>query len=301
MKVIVNDSQFKKYINETRGHVNATDEWSKIIVDSILKELFDITDKNTIFLKDLKNIYGDKEFFITLPLNSINIDVVVNKIEGDEGSADASFKPSSIKIGDDNLVEDVTLTLNIDLPDEISNTDDNLKNYLYSMFSHELLHVYEWFKRKLKDPKENRECNEVFMSGDIHGNIIDRIAFLLYAQLSYEMNAFVNQVSSILKKRDIKTYKEFMTELKDMFVWDFVEGMEEFDYNKALKEIEDIPEDEFEKLYSIIGCYYSVKGKEELRRKHITLEIFLRDIEKTFKIRGQVLKRKLLKIASDII
>ena len=301
MKVIVNDSQFKKYINETRGHVNATDEWSKIIVDSILKELFDITDKNTIFLKDLKNIYGDKEFFITLPLNSINIDVVVNKIEGDEGSADASFKPSSIKISDDNLVEDVTLTLNIDLPDEISNTDDNLKNYLYSMFSHELLHVYEWFKRKLKDPKENRDCNEVFMSGDIHGNIIDRIAFLLYAQLSYEMNAFVNQVSSILKKRDIKTYKEFMTELKDMFVWDFVEGMEEFDYNKALKEIEDIPEDEFEKLYSIIGCYYSVKGKEELRRKHITLEIFLRDIEKTFKIRGQVLKRKLLKIASDII
>ena len=92
-----------------------------------------------------------------------------------------------------------------------------------------------------------------------------------------------------------------MSELKDMFVWDFVEGMEEFDYNKALKEIEDIPEDEFEKLYSIIGCYYSVKGKEELRRKHITLEIFLRDIEKTFKIRGQVLKRKLLKIASDII
>lgn len=301
MKVIVNDNQFKKYINETRGHVNATDEWSKIIVDSILKELFDITDKNTIFLKDLKNIYGDKEFFITIPINSINIEVTVNKIEGDEGSADASFKPSSIKISDDNLVEDVTLTLNIDLPDEISNTDDNLKNYLYSMFSHELLHVYEWFKRKLKDPKENRECNEIFMSGDIHGNILDRIAFLLYAQLSYEMNAFVNQVSSILKKRDIKTYKEFMTELKDMFVWDFVEGMEEFDYNKALKEIEDIPEDEFEKLYSIIGCYYSVKGKEELRRKHITLEIFLRDIEKTFKIRGQVLKRKLLKIASDIL
>ncbi len=301
MRVIVNDKQFKKYINETRGHVNATDEWSKIIVDSILKELFDITDKNTIFLKDLKNIYGGKEFFITLPINSINIDVIVNKIEGDEGSADASFKPSSIKISDDNLVEDVTLTLNIDLPDEISNTDDNLKNYLYSMFSHELLHVYEWFKRKLSDPKENKECNMVFMSGDIHGNIIDRIAFLLYAQLSYEMNAFVNQASSILKQRDIKTYKEFMTELKNMFVWDFVEGMEEFDYNKALKEIEEIPEDEFEKLYSIIGCYYSVKGKEELRRKHITLEIFLRDIEKTFKIRGQVLKRKLLKIASDII
>jgi hypothetical protein len=301
MRVIVNDKQFKKYINETRGHVSATDEWSKIIVDSILKELFDITDKNTIFLKDLKDLYSDKEFFITLPINSINIDVVVNKIEGDEGSADASFKPSSIKISDDNLVEDVTLTLNIDLPTEISSNDVNMKNYLYSMFSHELLHVYEWFKRKLKDPKENKECNEVFMSGDINGNIIDRIAFLLYAQLSYEMNAFVNQVSSILKQRGIKTYKEFMSELKDIFVWDFVEGMEEFEYNKALKEIEDLPEDEFEKLYSIIGCYYSVKGKEDLRRKHITLEIFLKDIEKTFKIRGQVLKRKLLKIASDIL
>ena len=301
MGVIVNNRQFKKYINETRGHVNATDEWSKIIVDYILKELFNITGNDTISLKNLKKIYGDKEFFITLPLNSINIDIIVNKIEGDEGSADASFKPSTIMISDDNLVEDVTLTLNIDLPNEISNTDDNLKNYLISMFSHELLHVYEWFKRKLSDPKENKECNLVFMSGDINGNIIQRIAFLLYAQLSYEMNAFVNQASSMLKKRGITTYKEFMLELKDMFVWDFVEGMEEFDYNKALNEIETLPEEEFETLYSIIGCYYSVKGKEDLRRKHITLEIFLKDIEKTFKIRGQVLKRKLLKIASDII
>ncbi len=301
MKVIVNGKQFKKHINEARGHVDATDEWSKIIVEKILDQLFEITNKKNIFLKNLKNIYGDKELFTKLPINSIKIEVTVNKVEGDEGSADASFKPSSIKISNDNLIENVTLTLNIDLPTEISSDDVNMKNYLISMFTHELLHVYEWFKRNLEDPKENKACNEVFMSGDIHGNIIEKIAFLLYAQLSYEMNAFVNQASSILKHRDIKTYKEFMLELKNMFVWDFVEGMEEFEYNKALNEIENLPDEDIEYLYEVIGCYYSVKGKEELKRKHITLEIFLKDIEKTFKVRGYILKRKLFKIASDIL
>ena len=51
--------------------------------------------------------------------------------------------------------------------------------------------------------------------------------------------------------RDIKNYDEFMEELQSLFVWDFVEGMLNFNVEEALKEINELGEEEKERFNNI--------------------------------------------------
>jgi hypothetical protein len=103
------------------------------------------------------------------------------------------------------------------------------------MFTHELLHVYEWYNRGLKDPAERKDCMWMYSEGDINGNIVDRIAYLIYTQQSFEINAFIHQAAKMLQMRDIKNYDEFMEELQNLFIWDFVEGMINFQYRRIIR------------------------------------------------------------------
>jgi hypothetical protein len=104
----------------------------------------------------------------------------------------------------------------------------------------------------------------LYMDGDLHGNAVERLAYMLYTQLSFEMNAFIHQAGTMLRMRDINTYEEFMDELHDLIIWDFVEAMLEFDADEVLKEIETL-------------------SKEDI------------------KVRGTAMKRKLHRLATDIL
>jgi hypothetical protein len=145
----------------------------------------------------------------------------------------------------------------------------------------------------------------MFSEGDINGNIVDRIAYLIYTQQSFEINAFIHQAAKILQMRDIKNYDEFMEELQSLFVWDFVEGMLNFNAEEAQKEISELSEEEKERFNNIKLCFYATQNGEslEVNEKSLTYsnDRFLKDLKKRFQIRGLGMKKKLYKLIIDIL
>tara|TARA_B100000497_G_scaffold125040_1_gene160764 strand:- start:661 stop:1455 length:795 start_codon:yes stop_codon:yes gene_type:complete len=257
--------------------------------------------------------FGDKEFFKGLPIKNVIINVNANVIEGSEGGADASYSPKHSHIETDDVtsngevIEDVEFNLDIDIPESVDLEHDYapIHDYLIQMFTHELLHVYEWYNRGLKDPAEKKDCMFMFSEGNMNGNIVDRVAYLIYTQQSFEVNAFIHQASKMLKMRDIKSYDEFMNELESLFIWDFVEGMINFSVEESLSEIESLSEEEKERLTNIKVCYYSSQKGESLEINNKSLnysnERFLKDLKQRFQVRGVAMKKKLYKLITDIL
>ena len=251
MKLIVNESQYSKLLVEQRGFSKVADDWAHIVVAEVMRYLFKIDGSDILLMNNLPLKFGDKEFFKGLPINNVIINVNANVIEGSEGGADASYSPKHSHIETDDItsngevIEDVEFNLDIDIPESVDLEHDYapIHDYLIQMFTHELLHVYEWYNRGLKDPAEKKDCMFMFSEGNMNGNIVDRIAYLIYTQHSFEVNAFIHQASKMLKMRDIKSYDEFMDELESLFIWDFVEGMINFSVEESLSEIESLSEE----------------------------------------------------------
>lgn len=313
MKLIVNESQYSKLLVEQRGFSKVADDWAHIIVAEVMRYLFKIEGNDILLMNKLALKFGDKEFFKKLPINNVILNVNANVIEGSEGGADVSYSPKHSHIETDDItsngevIEDVEFNLDIDIPESVDLEHDYapIHDYLLQMFTHELLHVYEWYNRRLKDPAERKDCMFMFSEGDINGNIVDRIAYLIYTQQSFEINAFVHQASKMLKMRDIKSYDDFMDELESLFIWDFVEGMLNFNVEESLSEIESLSEEEKGRLTNIKLCYYSSQKEDnlEINKKSLNYsnERFLKDLKQRFQIRGLAMKKKLHKLITDIL
>ena len=313
MKLIVNESQYSKLLVEQRGFSKVADDWAHIVVAEVMRYLFRIEGEDTLLMNNLPLKFGDKEFFKGLPIKNVIINVNANVIEGSEGGADASYSPKHSHIETDDVtsngevIEDVEFNLDIDIPESVDLEHDYapIHDYLIQMFTHELLHVYEWYNRGLKDPAEKKDCMFMFSEGNMNGNIVDRVAYLIYTQQSFEVNAFIHQASKMLKMRDIKSYDEFMNELESLFIWDFVEGMINFSVEESLSEIESLSEEEKERLTNIKVCYYSSQKGESLEINNKSLnysnERFLKDLKQRFQVRGVAMKKKLYKLITDIL
>ena len=313
MKLIVNESQYSKLLVEQRGFSKVADDWAHIVVAEVMRYLFKIDGSDILLMNNLQLKFGDKEFFKWLPINNVIINVNANVIEGSEGGADASYSPKHSHIETDDVtsngevIEDVEFNLDIDIPESVDLEHDYapIHDYLIQMFTHELLHVYEWYNRGLKDPAEKKDCMFMFSEGNMNGNIVDRVAYLIYTQQSFEVNAFIHQASKMLKMRDIKSYDEFMDELESLFIWDFVEGMINFSVKESLSEIESLSEEEKERLTNIKVCYYSSQKGERLEINNKSLnysnERFLKDLKQRFQVRGVAMKKKLYKLITDIL
>lgn len=314
MKIIVNENQYDKLLVEQRGFSKVADDWAHIIVSEVMRYLFKIESEDVLVMNRLSLKYGHKDFFKKLPIESVIINVNVEKIKGNEGGANASYSPNWSHIetdtidGDNNILEDVEFSLDIEIPESVDLENDYapIHDYLIQMFTHELLHVYEWYNRGLKDPEERKDCMSLYTDGDLNGNIVDRIGYLIYTQQSFEINAFIHQASKMIRMRGVKTYDDFLTELKNLFIWDFVEAMLNFDINDTLKEIESLDDSELERLNNIKICYYSGKNEEgetEINPKSLsyTNEKFLKDLKNKFNVRGLGMKKKLYKLITDIL
>jgi hypothetical protein len=313
MKLIVNEKQYNSLIKEARGFSQVAEDWAHIITDEIMKYIFNIEGEDALTMTKLALKYGDKPFFKKLPIESITIIVDVARVEGDEGGADASYVPHWSHLEDDVIegsivVEDVEFNLEIDIPETATKENDyqSIRDYIFQMFSHELLHVYEWYQRGLEDPAERKDCMGVFTGGNIHGNAVERLAYIIYTQLSFEMNAFVHQAGTMLRMRDIQNYEDFMEELHSLFIWDFVQSMLDFNVDEYLEEIEKLSKEDKEHLTNMKICYYSSKdewGDMEISPKSVgySNERFLKDLSQKFKVRGETMKRKLHRLATDIL
>jgi hypothetical protein len=70
-----------------------------------------------------------------------------------------------------------------------------------------------------------------------------------------------------------------------------------FNKDIYLKEIETLSKDRVSELSQIILCFYS---EEDKLPKIKSFDKFLSDVEKRFKIRGEYLKKKLLRLVTVI-
>ena len=88
-----------------------------------------------------------------------------------------------------------------------------------------------------------------------------------------------------------------MTYLKELPMYKFAEVMINYDPDIYLEEINNLSEDRITELTKIILCYYYENGKTP---KFKPIDKFLNDIKKQFMIRGESLKRKLLRLITMI-
>lgn len=315
MKVIVNDEQYNKLIKESRGYKKSLESWNNIVVDAIMESIFDIKDHDIITLPKLSKLYGENEFFNDLPIESIIIDVSINYYSDSDVSeeeyglayADTGYLPQYSKLKDD-FIEDVEFILEVSLPTDINKKKayQALYDQFRKLFIHEILHVYEWYKRDLEEPAEKKggNCLDIYTQGRFDGDIVDRIGYLLYIQSSFEMNAFIQQGGYILRQMGIKDTEDFMREYKNLFLYKYINALINFDDIDAYNKVRQLSPEKIYLLFDMKDCFYSKKdedGTMVVKKENVSIEKFLKDIKKVFNIRGTAMKRKLQKMIVDII
>lgn len=303
MKVIVNRRQYNKVINETRGYSKNVEEWADYVADELLPLIIKQDVEEDVYtLKKLSLKLKNKKFYEDIPIDSIIMTVIINDVEGDSADISIGYNPFYTQIvdNDDNSynILDVEFDVVMNLPSNREDIDYNTLQYYFSSFlSHEFMHVYEWVKRNLETPSSIKGCEDFYKNGDINGDAIERIAYMLYVIQSFEINAFVQQAATMLSKINPKNNDDFMVHLKSLPMYLFAETMINFNSEEYLNEINELSNDKKSELYNIIMCFYYVDGSLP---KIKSVDRFLYDLEKKFKIVGESFKRKLLRLITVI-
>ena len=303
MKVIVNRNQYEKVINEGRGYSKSVEKWGDYVTDELLPMVLkqDVAE-DTYSLKKLSLKLKERDFYKEIPIESILLTVIINDSEDDEASVDMNYNPYWTKIvenedGSYNIL-DAEFDMILTIPKERETINyQTLHYYVSSFFSHEFMHLYEWVNRGLESPKELKGCEGTYQNGNIYGDAVDRIAYMLYVSLSFELNSFVQQAATMISKRSPENRQQFMTYLKELPMYKFAETMVKYDTNTYLEEINNLPKDRLVELNKIMLCYYYEEGKLP---KFKPVDKFLSDIDKHFMIRGEGLKRKLLRLITVV-
>ena len=299
MKVIVNRKQYINVINETRGYSKVVENWADYITDEMLSKILkqDIKEDVYTVTKLSKKLKG-KSFYEEFPVDSVILTVIINEVDNDDASIDMEYSPYYTQIieNDDDTYE--ILDAELTIPKNREDIDMETFYYYFSSFlSHEFMHLYEWVSRYLQTPKEIKGCESIYSNGDINGDAVDRIGYMLYVSQSYELNAFIQQAATMITKRNPQDHNEFMIYLKELPFYNFAQKMIDFNKDIYLKEIESLTKDRTSELSKIILCFYS---EEDKLPKMKSFDKFLSDVEKRFKIRGEYLKKKLLRLVTII-
>ncbi len=303
MKVIVNRNQYEKVIKEGRGYSKSVESWGDYVTDELLPMILkQDVDEDVYSLKKLSLKLKGKDFYEKIPIDSIIVTVIIQESEDDEASVDMGYNPYRTQIienedGSYNIIDaefDVILTI----PKERETINyQTLHYYVSSFFSHEFMHLYEWVNRGLENPKELKGCEESYQNGHINGDAVDRIGYMLYVSLSFELNSFVQQAATMISKRNPENRQQFMTYLKELPMYEFAETMVNYNSDTYLEEINNLPKDRLIELNKMILCYYYKEGKLP---KFKPVDKFLSDINKHFMVRGEGLKRNLLRLITVV-
>lgn len=303
MKVIVNRNQYEKVVNEGRGYSKSVEKWGDYVTDELLPMILkQDVGEDTYSLKKLSLKLKERDFYKEIPIESILLTVIINDSEDDEASVDMNYNPYWTQIvenedGSYNIL-DAEFDMILTIPKERETINyQTLHYYVSSFFSHEFMHLYEWVNRGLESPKELKGCEGTYQNGNIYGDAVDRIAYMLYVSLSFELNSFVQQAATMISKRSPENRQQFMTYLKELPMYKFAQTMVEYDNNIYLEEINKLPKDRLVELNKIMLCYYYEEGKLP---KFKPVDKFLSDIDKHFMIRGEGLKRKLLRLITVV-
>ena len=292
MKVIVNRNQYEKVISESRGYSKSVEKWGDYVTDELLPLILkQDVEEDVYLLKKLSLKLKGKDFYEEIPIDSVILTVIIKESEDDEASVDMNYNPywTQIVENDDGSynILDAEFDMVLTIPKERESINyQTLHYYVSSFFSHEFMHLYEWVNRGLEDPKELKGCEESYQNGHINGDAVDRIGYMLYVSLSFELNSFIQQAATMISKRNPEDRQQFMAET-----------MVNYNPDIYLEEINNLPKDRMVELNKMLLCYYYEEGKLP---KLKPVKKFLTDINKQFKIRGEGLKRKLLRLITVV-
>jgi hypothetical protein len=287
-------------INESMGYSKSVEQWADYISDEFLSKILrqNSTFRSHVYvLSKLSKKLNDTSFYKDLPIDNIVLNVSIDEVDDDDSSIDMEYLPyyTNIIENEDGTyrITDVKFNAVLTLPkDRESVNYDTIEYYFTSFLSHELMHLNEWVNRKLEYPKEVKDCGDVYSNGDIDGDAVDRIGYMIYVSQSYELNAFIQQAATLITKRNPKDKKEFMYYLDELPFYYIAETMIGFNKNTYMDEIKKLGKDRIDELAKMSLCFYDDKNK--------SLDKFLTDLDKRFKVRGEYLRRKLLRLVSLI-
>ena len=238
MKVIVNRKQYDKLIKEGRGYSKNVEKWADYVTDEVLLPILkQDVEEDVYLLTKLSLKLKGKDFYEDLPIDSVILHVTIVESKDDEASIDMSYTPFYTQIvenedGSYNIL-DAEFEVTMVLPKDRSEIDVSTLHYYFSShLSHEFMHLNEWVNRGLVSPKEIKGCESIYTEGSIYGDAVDRIGYMLYVSLSFENNAFIQQVGTMISKRKPENRDQFMTYLKENPIFIFVDTMLSYDPNK---------------------------------------------------------------------
>jgi hypothetical protein len=302
MKVIVNRKQYDKLINEGRGYSKSVEKWADYVTDELLPKIIEQdVEEDVYLLTKLSLKLKGKDFYEELPIDSVILSVIIVDSEDDEASIDMNYSPFYTQMvenedGSYNIL-DVEVEVTIVLPKDRGSIDIGTLHYYFSShLSHEFMHLNEWVSRGLESPKEIKGCESIYTEGNINGDAVDRIGYMLYITQSFENNAFIQQAATMISKRKPENKTQFMIYLKENPIYTFVETMLNYEPNIYLEEINNLDKDRVNHLYRIMMCYYSKDGIPKMK----SIGVFLNDLERKFKMNGEYLKRKLLRLITVV-
>jgi len=137
----------------------------------------------------------------------------------------------------------ITLEISIDADKVLSNFEEewesHLKYRIESVLFHELTHVYEFYKR-IQSGSTLPDFNT--MSGDVSrmnkmGAVADwdRLMFLIYLQLSFELNARTSEAWGEIRAKSPKTDEEFINLIKKTRAWRQATDLKDWKSNEYIK------------------------------------------------------------------
>ena len=112
-------------------------------------------------------------------------------------------------------------------------------NYITSLLTHELTHSLE-FSEKVKNNSKHitKEILLNHMNNSMKNNDLTKVSKdwfyflnLVYLNLSFEVNARIPQLYSMIEDKDMKTQDDFWTEVKKTNVWEEMLLLKDFNDN----------------------------------------------------------------------
>ena len=189
MRVIVNESQYKKILIEEQRVKESAKEWASYLSSIILTHLLKLEVPEDVYTHtNLKNKLKSSSFFKSLPIESLIFNIIKNKNVHNEIKIDINYNPYWTHIIQNNKGEKYIKDLELDivgyLPSSLSPSQyPQLQKDIFNKLIGEFIKIDHWFEENTSlTLREDYRLNEIksytLAPGVTYGSLGDEIDVL---------------------------------------------------------------------------------------------------------------------------